>query len=99
VIQLRDYQIQEGWLDQFIEEWRTHLAPLRREHGFTIEGSWTVAGESRFLWLLAYPGDRNAFQTADRRYYASPQRAAISPDPARLIQGQQLATVVEVEVG
>ncbi len=97
-IQLRDYRILEGSLDQFIEEWRTHRAPLRRGSGFAIEGSWTVVGESRFVWLLTFPGDWDAFDAADQRYYASPQRSKIRPDPARLIDGQLVARLAEVEV-
>jgi hypothetical protein len=72
---------------------------LRRELGFTIPGAWTVEGESRFVWLLTYPGDWDAFEEADRRYFASPQRAAVSPDPARLIEQQAVARLVEVEIG
>jgi hypothetical protein len=97
--QLRDYQIQQGSLDQFIAEWHQHLAPLRRELGFTIPGAWTVEGESRFVWLLTYPGDWDAFEEADQRYFVSPQRAAISPDPARLIEQQAAARLAEVEIG
>jgi hypothetical protein len=97
--QLRDYRITEGSLDQFVDEWRRHLAPVRRELGFTISGAWTVAGESRFVWLLAFPGDWDAFDEADRRYFASSQRAAISPDPARLIEQQAVARLDEVGIG
>jgi hypothetical protein len=88
VTQLREYLIVDGALEQFVAEWRTHLAPLRRSLGFEIDGAWTVTGESRFVWLLSHPGDWDAFEASDRRYFASPQRAAISPDPARLIQEQ-----------
>ncbi len=98
VIQLRDYRILEGSLDQFIKEWRTHLAPLRREIGFAIDGPWTVVGESRFVWLLTYPGDWDAFDAADERYCGSPQRSKIRPDPARLIDVQLVARLAEVEV-
>ena len=97
--QLRDYRITEGSLDQFVAEWRRHLAPLRRELGFTIPGAWTVDGESRFLWLLAHPGDWDAFDEADARYFASRERAAIDPDPARLIEHQSVTRLAEVEIG
>lgn len=93
-IQLRDYRIQDGALDQFIEEWRTQIAPLRRQKGFTIEGTWKIPEESRLLWLLAYPGDWDAFEAADRAYYESPERARIRPDPARLIEQPAVAALV-----
>lgn len=95
-IQLRDYRIRDGALDQFVEEWRAKIAPLRREKGFTIEGAWKILDESRFLWLASYPGDWDDFEAADSAYYASPERAAIEPDPARLIERQAVAGAVEV---
>lgn len=94
--QLRDYRIAEGSLDQFVEEWSTRIAPIRRELGFTIDGAWTVEDESRFVWLLTYPGDWDAFAAADRAYYGSAQRRALDPDPARLIEEQRTARFDEV---
>ena len=94
--QLRDYRIRDGELDRFIEEWSTHLVPLRRSMGFTIPAAWTVAPEHRFIWLLEHPGDWDAFAEADAAYYASPERAAIDPDPARLIEEQRTLRLTEV---
>jgi hypothetical protein len=96
--QLRDYRITDGELDRFIEEWRTQLAPLRQACGFTIPGVWTVEGESRFVWLLSHPDGWDAFQEADARYFASPERASFDPDPARLIEEQRNSRLVEVDV-
>ena len=94
--QLRDYRIADGQLDRFVEEWRAHLAPLRRAFGFTIPGTWTVPDETRFIWLLAFDGDWTAFEEADGAYYASPRRAAIAPDPARLIEEQRTLRLEEL---
>ena len=96
--QLRDYRIVAGSLDQFVDEWLTQIAPIRRETGFTIERAWTVDSESRFVWVLSYPGDWDAFDAADRTYYASPARAAIDPDPARLIESQATARLTEIDI-
>jgi hypothetical protein len=96
--QLRDYRIRDGELDRFVEEWRAGVAPLRRAGGFEIPGAWTVAGEDRFVWLLVYPGGWDAFDEADAAYYASPERAALEPDPARLIDEQHHARLTEVEL-
>ena len=95
--QLRDYRIVEGELDRFTEEWRAHLAPLRRSIGFTIDGAWAVEGESRFVWLLSHPGDWEDFSAADERYFASPRRAEIGPDPARLIEQQSNVRLRDVD--
>jgi hypothetical protein len=94
--QLRDYRIHGGELDRFVTEWRTHLAPLRQSKGFAIPAAWTVPEENRFIWLLEHDGDWDAFGEADAAYYASPERAAIDPDPARLIEEQRTLRITEV---
>ena len=96
--ELRDYHITTGELDQWVDEWRGGIAPLRRELGFTIERAWTVDEDSRFVWLLSYPGDWEAFQAADRAYYDSPQRTSLEPNPARLIEDQTISRLAEVEL-
>ena len=98
VRELRDYRIADGELDRFVDEWRDGIAPLRRRLGFSIDGAWSVEGESRFVWLLSHPGDWEAFAAADRAYYDSPERAALRPDPARLIADQSKHRLVEVEL-
>ena len=96
--QLRDYRIRGGDLDRFVEAWETQLAPLRRAKGFTIPAAWTVPDEDRFIWLLGHDGGWDAFAEADEAYYASPERAAIDPDPARLIAEQRTLRLTEVEL-
>ena len=34
------------------------------------------------MWIVGYDGD---IREADERYYASPERGAMNPNPARLI--------------
>ena len=96
--ELRDYQIVKGSLDQWVEEWLRGIAPLRHELGFTIEKAWTVVEDGRFVWLLCYPGDWQAFEAADRGYYDSPQRSSLDPNPARLIDKQSISKLTEVEL-
>ena len=97
--QLRDYRIREGELDRFVDEWRTQLAPLRRACGFEIPAAWTIPAEHRFLWLLRHAGGWTAFEAADARYFASPERKAFDPDPARFIEKQRNVRLEEVEIG
>ncbi len=94
--QLRDYRIRAGDLDTFVREWTARLAPLRRAMGFEIPAAWTVPEEDRFLWLLAHPGGWDAFEAADAAYFASPERGAMNPDPARLIEVQRNLRLTDV---
>ena len=96
--QMRDYRIVAGSLDQFVEEWQREILPIRRGLGFTVPAAWTVEDESRFVWLLSHPGDWTAFDEADRGYHTSPQRAALDPNPARLIEEQRSVRLEEVEL-
>lgn len=77
--QLRSYRIKEGELDEWVDEWRQQVLPLRRDHGFDVLGPWIVRAESRFVWIIGH----DEFEEADARYYASPERIALDPDPAR----------------
>jgi hypothetical protein len=80
--QLRIYDIQEGALPGFTEEWRKQIVPLRKQYGFEIVGAWMVGDANQFVWILGH----DDFEAADHAYYDSPQRAAMDPDPRRLIQ-------------
>jgi hypothetical protein len=84
-LQLRDYRIVEGHLDDFVAAWRSSLRPLRERLGFTVPEAWTIAAESRFIWILAHEGSQADFEERDQAYYASPDRRAIEPDPAQWI--------------
>lgn len=96
VTQLRDYQITDGEMDRFIEEWRDGILPIRQGLGFTVDAAWRVDAEHRFLWLLSFAGGWDAFAEADRAYHASPQRKALDPNPARLIEAQATSNLDEV---
>jgi hypothetical protein len=80
--QLREYTIEAARLDDFVHEWRELVLPLRLAQGFSVFGPWVEREASRFVWLLGYEGD---IRVANEAYSASPERAAMAPDPARLI--------------
>jgi NIPSNAP len=82
--QLRIYTIKNGEMAAWVDEWKRLIAPLRQRHGFAIVGSWTVDEGDRFVWILRYDGPKT-WEEADAAYYASPERAAMQPDPARHI--------------
>jgi hypothetical protein len=88
VSQLRMYRIAEGRLAEFVQQWLTGVLPLRRKMGFTVDGAWTVRGEDRFVWIVSYEGDES-FETMNEEYYASPERKALDPNPADLIEETQ----------
>jgi hypothetical protein len=82
--QLRIYTIREGEFDEWVQEWSAHVAPLRRGLGFDVLGPWVDREQRTFVWLLGYDREEG-FAAADERYYASEERHAIDPDPARHI--------------
>lgn len=82
IAQLREYSVKPGEMDAWLEEWRRKIVPLREKHGFEIVGAWTVEGSDQFVWIIRYAGSKT-WEEADRDYYASPERKAIAPDPAR----------------
>jgi NIPSNAP len=76
--QLRLYAVREGEWDAWVAEWREQILPLRLAAGFEVLGPWRTE-DGRFAWLIGHED----FAAADAAYYASPERAAIQPDPAR----------------
>ena len=80
--QLREYTVKPGEMAEWIEEWRTRIVPLRVNAGFKVLGAWTVDGTDQFVWIISYDGPKG-WQEAESDYYASPERKALQPDPAR----------------
>lgn len=72
-------------MEAWVAEWQRLIAPLRRKNGFEVLGAWTVDDENQFVWILRYDG-RKTWEEADTAYYASPERTAMQPDPARHIE-------------
>jgi hypothetical protein len=77
--QLRMYTIKPGELDDWVNEWREHVLPLRRAHGFAVVGPWVRREEDLFVWLIGHEN----LAAANEAYYASPERRSLDPDPAR----------------
>jgi hypothetical protein len=73
------YRVREGELDEWVTEWREHVLPLRRAHGFEVLGPWIVRGENRFVWIIGHED----VEAANEAYYGSPERQALEPDPTR----------------
>jgi hypothetical protein len=83
-VQVRMYVVKEGMLDAFVDVFVERLVPLRATFGFRVVGAWTVPDEGRFIWVAGYDGP-GTIQEAHERYYASPERLAIQPDPASML--------------
>jgi hypothetical protein len=62
---------------------------LRREFGFQVLGACANEETDTFVWLLGYDG-QDGYEAADAAYYASSERAAVDPDPARHLAATQL---------
>jgi len=91
-IELRDYRIRQGRMDDWIAGWKTGVVPLREAVGFQVIGAWVDRQQDRFVWLMGYAG-ADGFASADERYYASQQRRELHPDPAELIEEAGAAMV------
>jgi hypothetical protein len=79
---LRDFIVKEGEMDEWVEEWRSKVVPLRLRFGFKVVGAWKLE-DTRFVWILSYTGKKGDFGRMNERYYNSKERKAVRPDPAR----------------
>jgi hypothetical protein len=91
---LRDYRVDPEHFEEFVEAWTAGVLPLRRRFGFRVL-AWALPEESRFVWLLGYAGP-GSLDEADSRYYASPERAAVTPEPAQWVLEKRDAMVTAV---
>lgn len=82
MFQIREYTVKPGEMGEWIAEWRSKIVPLREQQGFKVLGAWTVDGTDQFIWIIEYDGPKT-WQQANDAYYASPERKALDPDPAR----------------
>ncbi len=92
--QLRVFRIARGQARRFADEWRATVLPLREQLGFRVTAAFVAEADDLFVWLLEHDGD---FEAADAAYYESAERAALDPDPRRLIEEVVLAAFVEAE--
>jgi hypothetical protein len=94
-LRLRIYQVKQGQMSAWIDEWSRLIRPLREQLGFRVLGAWTDEESSTFVWLLGYDGP-DGYDNADAAYYASPERAAVEPDPARHLASTRQLKVTPV---
>lgn len=94
-IQLREYTIAPGRLDEFADLWARTVRPLRQRKGFTVEGAWRLPSEGRFLWIVSHDGPAG-WEAAERAYYDSPERRAMDPDPASFIVAKRTLFIEQV---
>jgi hypothetical protein len=85
VRQLRIYTINKGKLDEFIAGWTRFVHPLHLEHGFKIELAVKMEETNEFVWIVSYDGTMADWEAKQKAYYGSPERHAVSPDPAQHI--------------
>jgi hypothetical protein len=83
--QLRMYTVKPDEMDAWCEEWRAKVVPLRRQHGFEVVGAWVIEDTNQFVWVIEHDGPEE-WNVADARYYESPERKGLKPDPARHLE-------------
>lgn len=93
--QLRIYTINRGELQQFAKEWREKVFPLRVQHGFAVEGAWTIESTNQFVWIISMEGEQD-WEAKERAYYSSAERRSMDPNPARLIARAEHFEIVRV---
>jgi hypothetical protein len=86
--QFRLYRIRPGQVEPFLRTWREGVVPLRETYGYTVEGGWSSVDGDRFAWIVVYDGPLS-WEEAEERYYGSPERAALDPDPASFLEDVQ----------
>lgn len=95
-LQLRTYTLKPGTMSQWTEIWHKQIKPLREKLGFTVPGAWQVPARSQFIWLMRYDGPE-AWDVRDKAFHDSPERKAMVPNPAVLIETMDTCFLESVE--
>ena len=96
-IQFRRYQLGAGTLDTFMHWWTTHLAPVRRAHGFVVEFAYAIPETDEIVWACSVEGDKARFLEVEAAYDASPERAeAFTHLPAGVMLSKESTFVDDV---
>lgn len=94
-IQLRDYRIRQGHMNDWLQGWQDGLVPLLKHEGFLVLGAWVDRDHDRFVWILGYSGV-DGFERAQLRYHALPERIALRPNPSDFVETATLDMVEAV---
>lgn len=65
--ELRQYQIKEGQLDNWVEYMDKTLIPFQRSCGMVIVGSWAVPETNKYVWIRRF----ESVADKDRLYKAA----------------------------
>jgi hypothetical protein len=90
--QLRIYKVKEGQMETFLGIFPA-VVEARRAVGFEVTGAWMIPEENQFIWIV---GAEDGIEDTSERYYASEQRKAIEPEPARLLETIDTRTMMVV---
>lgn len=90
--QLRMYKVKDGQMDAFLGIFPA-VVEARRAVGFEVSGAWMIPEDNQFIWIV---GAEDGIQATSERYYASEQRRAIEPEPAKLLETIDTRTMVVV---
>lgn len=83
--QIRMYTVKPGQMDSFIRAWAEGAVPLRARYGFKVDTAWKIEETNQFAWVTSYDGPLS-WQDANDKYYSSPERRALDPDPASFLE-------------
>lgn len=83
-LQLRTYTLHPDTMHEFVQLFRTQIAPLRQKIGFSIPAAWIIRETNQFFWLMTYDGPED-WAAMDQKYFEAPERARMNPNPTALI--------------
>lgn len=92
--QLRIYEVKAGEMDTLLGIFPA-VVRARRAVGFDVVGAWMVPDDNQFIWIV---GAEDGIETTSERYYASEERRAIEPEPAKLLKTIDTRTMVAVPI-
>lgn len=72
IAQLRIYTVNKGQMDSWLKTFKEEVAPLVKQHGMGIAGTWVDRERERFVWIRTYQ-DEADIEKKESAFYNSPE--------------------------
>ena len=92
-VQLRQYDIIPGTMDDFVAWFTADVIPMRIDYGYRVEFAYIDREANAVTWAVSLPGDEAEFSRIDEEYKVSPERAAVFEGVPKRISGSKLSFV------
>ncbi len=77
--EIRQYQINKGMVDSYLEVWNKQIFPNHKQYGIKIIGAWLDRSQNQLTWIRVFDNAEDRRVKLLEAYNHSPERTAVVP--------------------